>query len=382
MRLPIYLDFNATTPVDPAVLAEMLPYLFDRFGNPSSAHLYGNEAQEAVVRARTRVGELLGAHPDEIIFTGGGSESDNLAIKGVAFANRDRGRHIITSSVEHPAVLKSCRYLSEEHGFKITYLNVDRSGKVDPDEVRRAIAPDTILITIMHANNEVGTLQPVAQIGAIAREHGIPFHTDAAQSVGKIPARVSELNVDLLTVAGHKLYAPKGIGALFVRRGTRLHSLIHGAGHERGLRAGTENVPYIVGLGKACDIAGQRLPQEEIRMTGLRDRLHQALVQRIEGLVLNGHPAERLPNTLNVSFPGVPGYELLSAVPEVAASTGSACHSGTPEPSPVLLAMGVPEAVAVGAVRLSLGRWTTEGQVDRAAELLASAAAASRGQSG
>lgn len=375
MGLPIYLDYNASTPVDPEVLREMLPYLSERFGNPSSTHLYGNEAQKAVARARTQVAGLLGADPEEIIFTGGGSESDNLAIKGVAFASRDRGDHIITSNVEHPAVLKTCRYLSEEHGFRVTYLGVDKFGRVEPNDVRRATTPNTILITIMHANNEVGTLQPVAQIGTIAREYGIPFHTDAAQSVAKVTTRVDELNVDLLTVAGHKLYAPKGIGALYVRRGTRLHSLIHGASHERGLRAGTENVPYIVGLGKACEMAGQRLPQGEGRMVTLRDRLHQALVGRIEGLVLNGHPLERLPNTLNVSFPGIPGYELLSAVPKVAASTGSACHSGTPEPSPVLRAMGVPEAIAVGAIRLSLGRWTTEELVDLAAGLLASAAA-------
>jgi len=373
LRLPIYLDYNATTPVDPEVVKEMEPYFIQHFGNPSSSHAYGQQAKDAVDWARTRLAALIGCAPDEVIFTGGGSESDNLAIKGVAFANWERGRHIITCAVEHPAVLNTCRYLEARHGFTVTYLPVGRTGLVDPDDVARAIRPDTILITIMAANNETGTLQPIAQIGSIAKSHGIPFHTDAAQAVGKIPVNVNDVQVDLLTVAGHKLYAPKGIGALYVRQGTKLDSLIHGAGHEHGLRAGTENVPYMVGLGRAAAIAQARLPEEAARLSGLRDRLYAALRSRLEGVHLNGHPDLRLPNTLNVSFPGVTGYELLAAAREVAASTGSACHAGTPEPSPVLKAMGVPDEVATGAVRLSLGRWTTSEEVDLAADLLVDA---------
>jgi len=277
LRLPIYLDYNATTPVDPEVVKEMEPYFIQHFGNPSSSHAYGQQAKDAVDWARTRLAALIGCAPDEVIFTGGGSESDNLAIKGVAFANWERGRHIITCAVEHPAVLNTCRYLEARHGFTVTYLPVGRTGLVDPDDVARAIRPDTILITIMAANNETGTLQPIAQIGSIAKSHGIPFHTDAAQAVGKIPVNVNDVQVDLLTVAGHKLYAPKGIGALYVRQGTKLDSLIHGAGHEHGLRAGTENVPYMVGLGRAAAIAQARLPEEAARLSGLRDRLYAAL---------------------------------------------------------------------------------------------------------
>nr|PZN42696.1 MAG: cysteine desulfurase NifS [Bacillota bacterium] len=371
---PIYLDYNATTPVDPAVLTAMEPYFTRHFGNPSSTHGYGRAAREAVEKARGQVAALLGCAPEEVVFTGGGSESDNLAIQGVAFAHRDRGRHIITTAVEHPAVLQTCRYLAERHGFEVTCLPVDATGRVDPDDVARAIRKDTILITVMTANNETGTLQPIREIGAVARRHGVLFHTDAAQAVGKIPLNVEDLQVDLLTVAGHKLYAPKGIGALYVRRGVVLEPLIHGAGHEGGRRAGTENVPYIVGLGAACALAGEKLGEEADRLRRLRDRLHAALRDRVEGLRLNGHPEERLPNTLNVSFPGVAGYDLLAAVPAVAASTGSACHAGVPAPSPVLKAMGLPDEVALGAVRLSLGRWTTEEEVDRAAALLAEAA--------
>ncbi|MCG0239496.1 MAG: cysteine desulfurase [Firmicutes bacterium] len=370
----MYLDYNATTPVDPAVLAAMEPYFTRHFGNPSSTHAYGRAAREAVEKARAQVAALLGCAPEEVVFTGGGSESDNLAIQGVAFAHRDRGRHIITTAVEHPAVLQTCRYLAERHGFEVTYLRVDATGRVDPDDVARAIRKDTILITVMTANNETGTLQPIREIGAVARRHGVLFHTDAAQAVGKIPLNVEDLQVDLLTVAGHKLYAPKGIGALYVRRGVVLEPLIHGAGHEGGRRAGTENVPYVVGLGAACALAGEKLGEEPERLRRLRDRLYAALRDRVEGLRLNGHPEQRLPNTLNVSFPGVAGYDLLAAVPEVAASTGSACHAGVPAPSPVLKAMGLPDEVALGAVRLSLGRWTTETEVDRAAALLAEAA--------
>ena len=378
LRLPIYLDYNATTPVDPEVGKEMEPYFIQHFGNPSSSHALGWQAKDAVDWARTRVAALLGSASDEVIFTGGGSESDNLAIKGVAFASWERGRHIITCAVEHPAVLNTCRYLEARHGFAVTYLPVGQTGRLNPEDLARAIRTDTILITIMAANNETGTLQPIAEIGSIARRHGIPFHTDAAQAVGKIPVNVDDLQVELLTVAGHKLYAPKGVGALYVRRGTRLDPVIHGAGHEGGLRAGTENVPYIAGLGRAAAIAQTRLPEEAARLSGLRDRLHAALHSRLEGVHLNGHPELRLPNTLNVSFPGVTGYELLAAAREVAASTGSACHAGTPEPSPVLKAMGVPDEVAAGAVRLSVGRWTTSEEVDLAADLLVDRAGTAR----
>lgn len=367
---PIYFDYNATTPVDPRVLEAMLPYLREQFGNPSSSHAYGLAAQAAVEQARGQVAALLGCAPDEIIFTGGGSEADNLALKGSAEANQARGDHLITSQIEHPAVLATCRYL-EHRGFRVTYLLVDRYGRVGLDDVQRAITPRTILITIMHANNEVGTLQPLAAIGDLSRARGIPFHTDAAQSVGKLPTRVDELGVDLLTVAGHKLYAPKGVGALFVRRGLRLEPLIHGAGHEGGRRAGTENTAGIVGLGEACRLAGEGLDEETARLHNLRDRLHQGLATQVGQVYLNGHPSERLPNTLNVSFAGVESAALLSLAPEVAASTGSACHAGRTEPSAVLLAMGVSPELALGAVRFSLGRWTTAEEVDRGITLLA-----------
>jgi cysteine desulfurase len=366
----IYFDYNATTPVDPRVLEAMLPYFGEQFGNPSSSHAYGLAAHAAIERARGQVAALLGCAPEEIVFTGGGSEADNLAIKGIVEANQACGDHLITTQIEHPAVLATCRYL-ERRGFRVTYLPVDRYGKVSPDDVKQAITPRTILITIMHANNEIGTLQPLATIGRIAREHAIPLHTDAAQSVGKLPTRVDELGVDLLTVAGHKLYAPKGVGALFVRHGLRLEPLIHGAGHEGGRRAGTENVAGIVGLGEACRLAGENLDEEAGRLRNLRDRLHRGLATQVGEVYLNGHPSERLPNTLNVSFTGVESNALLSLAPEVAASTGSACHAGRTEPSAALLAMGVAPELALGAVRFSLGRWTTEEEVDRVIPLLA-----------
>ncbi len=356
---PIYLDYNATTPVDPRVLEAMLPYFWEQFGNPSSSHPYGLAAHAAVDQARSRVAAVLGCAPGEIVFTGGGSEADNLAIKGIAEVSQARGNHIITTRVEHPAVLATCRYL-EGRGFRVTYLSVDRYGQVNPDDVQQAITAQTILITIMHANNEVGTLQPLAAIGRIARDHGIPLHTDAAQSVGKLPTRVDALGVDLLTVAGHKLYAPKGIGALFIRQGLRLEPLIHGAGHESGRRAGTENVASIVGLGEACRLAAEDLAGQADRLRSLRDQLYEGLAAHVGGVHLNGHPTERLPNTLNVSFAGIDGEVLLARTPEIAASTGSACHAGRTEPSAVLLAMGVAPALALGAVRLSLGRWTTQ----------------------
>ncbi|HEY3366126.1 MAG TPA: cysteine desulfurase family protein [Symbiobacteriaceae bacterium] len=373
MKLPIYLDYNATTPVDPAIAEVIHPYLHDLFGNASSAHAYGFQAKNAVDYARSEVAALLGCAADEVIFTASGSEGNNLAVKGVAFAHAERGRHLITTQVEHPAVLNTCRYLETRHGFAVTYLPVDGDGLVNPTDVARAVRPDTTLISVMTANNETGTVQPIREISAVARERGILFHTDAAQAVGKIPLQVDDLGVDLLTVVGHKMYAPKGVGALFVRRGVKLDSLIHGASHEVGRRAGTENVPYVVGLGKACAIARMNLPEESRRLQSLRDRLHEALLAGVPGLRLNGHASFRLPNTLNVSFPGTAGYDMLARAREVAASTGSACHSGRPEVSPVLAAMGVPPEWALGAVRLSVGRWTTGEEVDLAARMLVDA---------
>ena len=358
----IYLDYNASTPIDPAVVAAMRPFFEEAFGNPSSGHWASTPAKAALERARAQVAALLGSTPEEIVFTSGGSESNNLALNGTFFALREKGDHIITTTVEHPAVLAPCRFL-ERLGARVTYLPVDSTGRVDPEDVRRAITPRTILISVMHANNEVGTIQPIEEIGAIAREHGIRFHTDAAQSASKIPARVDDLGVDLLTIAGHKLYAPKGIGALFVRHGVELEPLIHGAGHESGRRAGTESVLLATGLGAACELGQDLAAMERIRT--LRDRFWQALQDRFGNrVVLNGHPDHRLPNTLNVAFVGMVGANVLGGLDGVAASTGSACHSGRVELSPVLAAMGVPEKVGMGAVRFSLGRHTTDDEID------------------
>jgi cysteine desulfurase len=367
---PIYLDYNATTPIAPEVAAAIRPFLEREFGNPSSEHPYGRRAHAAVEEARAQVASLLGCAPGEVVFTGGGSEANNHAIKGVAEALRDRGSHIITTAIEHPAVLQPCRYL-ERRGFQITYLGVDERGRVDPEAVREALTERTILVTVMHANNEVGTLEPIAEIAAIAHERGVLVHTDAAQSAGKIPTDVGALGVDLLSVAGHKLYAPKGIGALYVRAGIALEPLIHGAGHESGRRAGTENLLGIAGLGAACALARAELPEREARLRALRDRLRDALGARVPGLARNGDAEHCLPNTLNVSFPSIAGDELLRRTPEVAASTGSACHAGHTEASPVLKAMGLSDARALGAVRLSVGRETTVEEIDQAAALLA-----------
>jgi cysteine desulfurase len=378
---PIYLDYNATTPLDPAVIEAMLPVLREHFGNPSSSHVYGKTAHEAVEQARRQVAELLHAEPDEIIFTSGGTEASNHALKGTVFARLHgifgrwaKGAHIITSAIEHPATLQPCAFL-QKLGCKLTSLPVDRFGRVDPDAVQKAMDRSTTLVSIMHSNNEVGTLQPIREIGALTRPRGVLLHTDAAQSVGKLPVDVKELGVDLLSVAGHKLYAPKGVGVLYVRRGVKLEPFMHGAGHESGRRAGTENVPYIVALGKAAELAAQSLPAASERLRQLRDRLWQRLQGALgERVVLNGHPEWRLPNTLNVSFVGHIGAELLQKVPEIAASTGSACHEGHISLSPVLCAMGVAPAVGKGAVRLSVGRFTTEEEIDRAAEALIAAA--------
>jgi cysteine desulfurase len=368
---PIYLDYNATTPLDPAVIDAMRPYQDFHFGNPSSGHAYGRAAQAGVVAARAQVAALLGCAPDEVVFTGGGSEADNQALMGAALAHRDRGDHLITTQIEHPAVLETCRYLERRLGFHVTYLPVDAQGQVDPAAVEAAITPRTLLVSVMHANNETGVLQPIAAIAVIARRYGVLVHTDAAQSVGKVPVDVAALGVDLLAVAGHKLYAPKGVGVLYVRRGTVLDPFIHGAGHEGGRRAGTENVAGVVGLGAACAVAQERLPTDLPRLTALRDRLEQALAAA--GWERNGHPTERLPNTLNASLTGAEGEDVLRRAPMVAASTGSACHSGHTEPSAVLLAMGLSRARALGAVRLSLGRWTTAADADRAAAALVAA---------
>lgn len=358
----IYLDYNASTPIDPTVAAAMRPFLDEAFGNPSSGHWASVLAKSALENARRQVAVLLRCAADEVVFTSGGSEANNLAIKGTFFALRDKGEHIVTTQIEHPAVLGPCRFL-ERLGANVTYLPVDGYGRVDPEDIRRALTRRTILITVMHANNEVGTIQPLTEIGAIAREHGIRFHTDAAQSLGKIPVHVAELGVDLLTVVGHKFYAPKGVGALYVRHGVTLEPLIHGGGHERGLRSGTESALLAVGLGQACALAMDLEPMERIR--ALRDRLWDGLRQTFgDTVVLNGNPDLRLPNTLNVSFAGRIGAEVLARLDGVAASTGAACHSGRVELSPVLAAMKVPEHVGMGAVRFSLGRATTEGEIE------------------
>jgi cysteine desulfurase len=368
---PIYLDYNATTPVDPRVVDAMLPYLAENFGNASSAHRYGYEARQAVEDARERVARLVGASPDEIIFTGGGSESDNLALKGTVLARLVPRPHVVASTIEHPAILNVLQYLRFRFGVDVTLVPVDEYGLVSVEAVQAAIRPQTVLLTIMFANNEVGTIQPIDSLGRLARESGILFHVDGAQAVGKVPIDVRQVPIDLLTIAGHKLHAPKGVGALFVRRGVSLDPVIHGGSQERGLRAGTENVASVVAIGVAAQLAREDMAVEEERLRELRDTLHDRLQRSVPGLALNGHPERRLPNTLNVSFPGVIGQAVLDLTPEVAASTGSACHSGATEPSSVLVSMGLPLERALGAVRLSLGRWTTEDDVHRAARSLA-----------
>jgi cysteine desulfurase len=370
MKERIYLDFNATTPLAPEVAAAMQPYLREGYGNPSSLHWAGLTARDAVETARSQVAALLCCDATEVVFTSGGTEANNHAIKGLFFS-RQRGAvqtHIVTSCIEHPAVLEPCAFL-ERLGAEVTRVPVDRHGLVDPDDVRRAIRPETILVSIMHANNEVGTIQPLEEIARIAHEHGALCHTDAAQSVGKVPVDVETLRVDLLTVAGHKLYAPKGVGALYVREGVELEPLMHGAGHEAGRRAGTENVLEIVGLGAACELAQKWV--NEPRLKALRDDFWRMLREQFGGrVVLNGHPEHRLPNTLNVSFLGQHGYEVLARLPNVAASTGSACHAGSTHISPVLQAMGTPPDAGVGAVRFSLGRTTTPEEIEVVVQLL------------
>jgi cysteine desulfurase len=363
---PIYLDYNATTPIDPEVAEAMRPYILERFGNPSSSHWYGTQSKNAVEKARNQVANLLSCNPDEVVFTGGGSESNNYAIKGVAFANQEKGKHLITSSIEHPAVIEVCKYLQQKD-FQVTYLPVDQFGQVDPRSVEKVINSSTILISIMHANNEVGTIQPIAEIAEIARSHGIAFHTDAAQSVGKIPTTVDNLGVDLLSVAGHKLYGPKGIGALYIRRGMQLEKLIHGADHEQGRRAGTENVLEIVGLGKACEIAKRDLSKNMDHTQKMRDLLYQELKAELDDLKLNGHPKNRLPNTLSVSFKNIEANKLLAKIDRVAVSAGAACHSDSVKVSSVLQAMQVDLEYAMGTIRFSTGKMTTVEEVKETA---------------
>lgn len=367
----VYLDYNATTPIAPEVAAAMSPYLDEAHGNPSSLHWAGLPARDAVEAARSQVAALLCCDATEVVFTSGGTEANNHVIKGLFFSRLALGKpvHIITSQIEHSAVLEPCRFI-EGLGAEITRLPVDGSGRVDPSDVANAIRSHTALISIMHANNEVGTLQPIAEIAQIARERGVLCHTDAAQSVGKISTDVESLGVDLLSVAGHKLYAPKGVGALFIREGVSLEPLLHGAGHEAGRRAGTENILEIVGLGAACELAQDVIDDPQVR--ALRDELWRLLQERFgDRVVLNGHPEHRLPNTLNVSFPGRHGDEILAHLPNLAASTGSACHAGSLHISPVLAAMGVPRDVGLGAVRFSLGRESTRSEIEAVVELLA-----------
>lgn len=368
---PIYLDYNATTPIDPLVFQRIAPYLETHFGNPSSSHIYGERTKDAVSRARHLMAELIGADSDEIVFTGGGSEANNQVLKGI---ERNTDSHIITSVIEHPAIEQPCRFL-ESLGCQVTRLPVDQYGVVNPDDVRSAITSKTVLVSIMHSNNEVGTLQPIKEIATICRENGVYCHTDAAQSLGKVPVNVNELGVDFLSVAGHKLYAPKGVGALYVRKGVSVGPLIHGASHEQGRRAGTENVPYLAGLGKACRLASESFPDVTTKLQKLRDRLWKRLQGAFgDRVILNGHPENRLPNTLNVNFVGHVGAELLAKAEGIAASTGSACHEGQVKLSGVLKAMGVSPELGKGAIRLSVGRFSTDEEMDRAAEQLIRAA--------
>lgn len=367
----IYLDNAATTPVRPEVLQEMMPFFSEIFGNPSSVHFYGRKSKAALEEARERVANAIGAKKEEIIFTSGGTESDNLAIKGVAYAKQNKGNHIITSTVEHHAVLETCHFL-EKNGFNITYLPVDATGLVNPEDVRNAITDQTILISVMHGNNEIGTIEPIAEIGAIAKEKGITFHVDAVQTVGNIPVNVDELNCDLLAISAHKLYGPKGIGALYVRKGTRLVSLLHGGEQERRRRAGTENLTAIVGLGKAIELAVAEMPAKAEHITRLRDKLIRGIMGAVPYTRLNGHPEKRLPGNVNIAYQYIEGESVLLNLDMVgvAASSGSACSSASLEPSHVLTAIGLPHEIAHGAIRFSLGRETTEAQIDRLLELL------------
>jgi cysteine desulfurase len=367
VKLPIYMDNHATTPIEPRVLEAMLPYFTDKFGNAASRnHSFGWSAEEAVENARQQVASLINATAKEIIFTSGATESDNLMIKGVAEMYREKGNHIITQAIEHKAVLDTCKNL-EKHGFEVTYLPVERDGRVNPEDVRKAIRPTTILISIMYANNEIGVINPIAEIGKIAKEHGVIFAVDGVQAVGKVPVDVQKDNIDLLAISAHKIYGPKGVGALYVRRRNprvQLSAIIDGGGHERGMRSGTLNVPGIVGLGKACEVCQQEMPKEAERLRGLRERLRAGLEAKLDEVFINGSMEHRLPNNLNMSFAYVEGESLLMGINDVAVSSGSACTSATLEPSYVLKALGVGEDLAHTSIRFGLGRFTTQEEVD------------------
>jgi len=367
----IYLDYAATTPTHPEVVKAMLPYFTQNFGNPSTIYTCGQEAKEAIEEARTKVAKLIGAQDEEIVFTSGGTEADNFALEGVAFANEKKGNHIITSSIEHHAVIETAKFL-EKRGFNITYLPVDAYGLVDPNEMKKAITNKTILISIMHANNEVGTIEPIAEIGKIAREMGIYFHTDAVQTVGHIPVDVNTLGVNLLSVSAHKLYGPKGVGALYIRKGTKLVSFLQGGEQEKGRRASTENVPGIIGFGRAVELAQQEMDAEAERLIYLRDQLIKGLLERIEHIHLNGHPLKRLSGNVNISVDFVEGESMCLHLDleGICASSGSACSSSSLEPSHVLLALGVPAERAYGSLRFSLGKWTTSEDIDCVLEVL------------
>ena len=374
MKSPIYLDYNATTPIDPEVANEMLPFIQSYFGNPSSSYSIGKSNKEAINRARERVASLINAKPDEIIFTGGGTESNNHAIRGIAFANAEKGKHIITSSVEHPAVTEVCQYLLN-YGYEITWLPVDSYGTVDPKDVEKAIRTDTVLITIMHANNEVGTIQPIKKIAAIAKQNQVFFHTDASQSIGKIETDVTDLGVDLLTIAGHKLYAPKGIGALYIKQGTKIENLMYGAGQEKGMRPGTENVIEIVGLGKACELAEYEWNKNHMNMYAMRERLIEGLLYELNNKVkINTDIDNSLPNTLSIAFDNVEAHTLASVISnDVLISTGSACHADSIEISSVLKAMKLDKITAAGTVRISTGKHTSEEEIEKVVRIISEA---------
>jgi len=367
----IYLDYAATTPTHPEVVKAMAAYFTGAFGNPSTLYSYGQEAKGVIEEARVKVASLIGAQDEEIVFTSGGTEADNFALKGVAYANEKRGNHIITSPIEHHAVIETCKFL-ERKGFRVTYLPVDRYGLVDPADVRRAITDKTILISVMHASNEIGTIEPITEIGKIAKEAEIYFHTDAVQTAGHIPVDVNELGVDLLSLSAHKIYGPKGMGALYIRKGTKLVALMHGGEQERRRRAGTENIPGIVGLGKAMELAQQEIGKEAVRLTYLRDQLIKGLLERIDHIHLNGHPRMRLPNNVNMSVDFVEGESMVLNLDleSICGSTGSACSSSSLEPSHVLLATGLSPEQAHGSLRLTLGKWTTEEEISRVLEAL------------
>ncbi|MFA5276167.1 MAG: cysteine desulfurase NifS [Candidatus Omnitrophota bacterium] len=360
----IYLDYAATAPTDPEVIKAMQPYFFEKYGNASSIHSFGQEAKKGVEDAREELASFIGAKPDEIIFTSGGTESDNFAVKGVASAMSEKGNHIITSAIEHHAILEPCKFL-EKHGFKVTYVGVDKTGLVSPEDIKKAITDKTVLISVMHANNEVGTIQPIAEIGKIAKEKGIYFHTDAVQTIGHIPVDVNALNVDLLSLSAHKFYGPKGVGALYLRKGTRITRFMDGGDQEKNRRASTQNTPGIVGLGKAVELCGKNMANEAKFQSGLRDRMIKE-ISKISEVLLNGHPVNRLPNNVNFSIKYIEGESMLLNLDllGIACSTGSACTSTSLEPSHVLLALGLPHEIAHGSLRITIGRWTTEEEIN------------------